>query len=165
MFEWLGMGLTGGLSGILGAGVTAVVGYFKTKAANAHDLAVRDQEYKMAQLEGENAARSGALALESVAVEAAGAARVASYGPMTKLSGATSPWVQNILGIVDAVRGLMRPAITLYALIAVSFMPKVVEFGHEMSGSAEAMIYVASTAVSWWFADRGFGKYQKVTGR
>ena len=119
----------------------------ETALSQRHEMAIADKEIQRAETEG-------AIALD--AREADG------WVESIKQSGKQSGIV-----IVDAIRGLMRPVITVYLLVIASVIAYRISM---LVGGLEALpmeemvslyrhvisqiIFLTATAVTWWFGSR-----------
>jgi len=144
--------LSGGMLGIFGAIGTGVLDFFKVKQKNKQDLEIMDKQLEFAKAAGSNAALLETIKLMGSSYEH----DKATY--------------QNA-GYVDVVRGLVRPAITLY-LVAVASVIALWAFkkvGLEqvvVSEVAKYSIYscleLAGICIVWYFGGR---ETRKVNGR
>lgn len=162
MLDLLAGVLSGGLTGLLGTVISGGMKFFENKQKHAYELAVMDKEMQQMDKEAEIARDIKELDMESRDNEAAWAALSASYKESTaRMSSGDSPW----LVLVDVVRGLMRPAITLGTLSLMAVIYFTVAEG--MVGPDEipvqvtiiqTVLYIATTAVLWWFGTRNLSK-------
>lgn len=120
----------------------------EAKAEAEHELAMADKQMERAQVEGNIALGEAELS-----------AFQESLREQSKVYG---------IKIVDAVRGLMRPLITIYLLIiATLLMTKINELvggvGNSFSpdeliqtykGVIDQLLFLTATAVTWWFGSR-----------
>jgi len=155
----------------------------KERAADrAHDLACiaaeTEKATKIANLQAEkemDLARTNAAAQQMLAefttlnkaidAEAAGATWSTAWA--SKLSGAWAGLAGMMMVIVDMVRGLTRPGLTLYLVILVTIMYNsmvqkatvlTAEQSFQVCNSIVNMaLFLASSAVSFWFGSRGQG--------
>lgn len=161
-------GLLGGAVGLFGTWLKGREEREMFKLKNAHDLAMR--EASRAEMELEHTLRlrqteeefAGKMAIAeteaNAAMEvAASQALIASYGhDATRYGG----------GLVDAVRGLMRPAITLYLLAVMSVIAwnlyqmnaieqvQPSEAWRLFALVVQDAVFLCVTAVTWWFGTR-----------
>jgi len=154
------------LSSAAGGGVLGLVGsYFKSRQEwkgreleIKHSLAMRKLDREDIKLEAELQFRRVGLESEIQADINAGKLQEVSYNADEAKYGG---------GIVDAVRGLMRPLITTYLLVYSSFLGYKL---HELLGGLDSLpevklfelymtlvtaaIFLTTTAVTWWFGSR-----------
>ena len=174
MFEWLSDALMavvgGGATGILGSAVQSLFQY-KTKGLEIQQEKYRlDHDANMVKLESE---ANLSIASQEAAAQADNNAFVmqtASYGHDKRQympdTGAPT-WVIGALGIVDVIRGIVRPALTLYVAVAITtilveanaLISKVDGLDVELRLSAAQEIwrmvaYIATTIFFWWFGQR-----------
>jgi hypothetical protein len=79
-----------------------------------------------------------------------------------------------LLGICDVLKGLIRPGLTIYAMVAASWVTyesynifasfEIARFDAQEAWSSwqatvEFILLMAATLVSWWFGDRRLTKY------
>lgn len=116
-------------------------------AESEHELAMADKEVERAEVEGD-------IAIESAEI----GAFAESLQAQAKSTG---------IVFVDAIRGLMRPLITVFLLILATWLAASV---NDMVGGLESMpkaelfdlyrliiqqlIFLTVTAVTWWFGSR-----------
>ena len=97
--------------------------------------------------------------------------RAASYhnDRATYWSKEATGWVGAIMALVDAFRGFMRPAITLYLLVITS---SIAYYLHEIVTNAPvatapeqiysqvimSVLFLTETAVTWWFGSRALAR-------
>ena len=149
MIESLIVGGAGGLSGILGSAFGQVFSWLERKQQMKlkeleyeHELRLLDRqaELRMAEREQENE-----HALEMADINSFTQLRAATYEHDSNI-GEAAQWVINILRLV-------RPALTVIliggALWAVSRLGE-----SAVQDASNQLIYLATTAVSWWFMDR-----------
>lgn len=167
--EWLSFltsSTAGGIIGVIGSWLTkreerknsqlkldyeikmAEIRREEAKAEAEHELAMADKQMERAQVEGNIAIGEAELNAFQEGLRE----QSKTYG----------------IKIVDSIRGLMRPVITLYLLIiATLLMVKIHELvgGMENAFSPEELIktykavidqllFLTATAVTWWFGSR-----------
>lgn len=146
MWDVIGSVMTGGATGILGSVIGKAFNFVdmfieEKKAAGEHTRTMEmhrlQSELRAEELENERAI---------VEEESAGAARAASYGLMTNVE-VPYPWVAAILR-------LMRPMLTLLLVVIVWYIYATSNDIAQQETMLQSVIYMASTAVLWWFGDR-----------
>lgn len=171
----IGSAASGGILGLFGTGIKMWADHKAEQAKQAFELQMRklDQEemtlehsLKMKEVEAK-ANRDIAIANQNrMATEAQAAADV-EQGEMALVQ---SSYAMDKAtyggGFVDAIRGLMRPTLTLYfailmAIIAYQLMQlnngqwlDVSEAQAMLRDVVNACIFLATTAVTWWFGSR-----------
>jgi hypothetical protein len=146
-----GAALTGGMTGLIGVGLKALFGWLgerekarQQKIQNDHELALLDRQL---------AARGQEL--ESERQIAAEGTRQASYD-YANVRQEVYKWVASLVT-------LMRPAITLYLLIVTTIIAFELMGGKAipyvdaktiLKEYSTMLVYLTSTAVTWWFGDR-----------
>lgn len=162
MFDLLAGVLSGGVTGLIGTVLSGGMKFFENKQKHGHELAVMEMEMRQMDKEAELAVKVAETEMEGKDRTAAWAALEASYKESTaRMSTGDSQW----LVMVDVVRGLMRPVITLGTLTLMAVIYFTVAQG--MVGPDEmpvqvtiiqTVLYIATTAVLWWFGTRNLSK-------
>lgn len=127
---------------------------------NAHDLAMRDKDREMVEVEAKNAltmAEVGARRETEVAayasMNAALAADRATYSDRFKELG---PVAKGALVAVDVVRGLTRPGLTVVLVCFVGYLMATIPTTDPLyQAVVEGVLSLAFTAVGFWFGARG----------
>ena len=152
--EFLASILAGGATGLLGTAITGVMGYFERKQRHAQEMELRKIDMQIAKSEAASAERVAAIEAESAESAAQWRALEGSYNAATKRWGSgDSPW----LTVVDVVRGLMRPVLTLGSLIlvAVIYFYSDIPVADDMQVQIiNTSLYISTTCVLWWFGSR-----------
>lgn len=178
--------LGGGVTGIIGTGITK---YFELQTAKvelqrddkryAHDEAMKKADADiMAQ---EWAARTRIASVEAADHETQGdaAAFTTSQGnePKRYSDGVTPSWSQAwLLFILDFLRGIVRPALTVYlcALTTRLYLEAhAILAGKDILSPTEAadlvrlivntILYLTTTCILWWFGTRNKQKAPPIT--
>lgn len=191
--EWLASIFSGGTSAIFGGVLGAIGGVFQKwmdyrqqiklaelqsierNKERTHDLAVMDREAvqaeKLAVIKTDGEIRVADLSAlqESIKNEGAGATWSSAWAG--KLSGLWANIAGMCLVVVDMVRGLTRPGITLGLVLLVAYMfVRVSEISGNMTQEqafeicqdiTNMTLFLAATAVSWWFGSRGPASFKK----
>lgn len=174
------MGASGGVFGIIGALVKHGLEVYQeakreemslavTKENNAHELAMADKRIQEITLEAQHATQLAQVAAAKEVDVAGFQALAASYDSdkATFSQAPTSPWMIA----VDFCRGVIRQLLTLafsVALVATTWwllskLPaETITDAKFLDGTfyrlVDAMIFLATSAVGWWFAARGVSK-------
>lgn len=171
----IGAVLSGGLTGVIGAGVQRFADYKNKKldiesdrAKFSHEIAMRRVDAEI--MEKEFAARTRLAEVEGdIKRDVADAeAFAASFRePVRYAEGATlTPRQTGWMVALDFMRGIVRPGLTLYLVILTTLI-----YGQAsalMSGSAftpadaleltsrtvDTVLYLTTTATLWWFGTR-----------
>ena len=156
---------SGGILGLVGTGIHAWLKAREQKQKLEHEreqARIRLEEMKLEhqqrleEIKAQGEADANKAAIEAQAAEARAEAevRAASY----RLDKATYGG-----GLVDAIRGLMRPAITLYTLGLMTaigwLLYRAQGIPAEMAGPlwtqiVQTVVFLATTCVTWWFGSR-----------
>ena len=159
---------SGGLTGLLGASITAFTKFKSKQAAYQHTERMAELSQQTLKLELENTAniaRTQADADKDVAASKVFAksfsADVAKYATGDQVS--NSPWFI----VVDVIRGLVRPTLTIYVMIVVTLIYwQLMQLvggltaipTHDavvmLKGVIDGLMYTATTIVLWWFGTR-----------
>ena len=145
--------LTGGATGLIGTALSGVMKYFTNKQEQGHELKVMEMELKHMDKEAEVALKIETKKQEGKEAQAAWAGLEASYREAgQRWSTGDSGWIV----MVDVVRGLMRPLLTLCLVILMGTIYFL--HGPQNPGMQEQIVatvlYLATSAVLWWFGSR-----------
>jgi len=198
MLAVLGSIFGGGITGVLGSLLTNVLNYFSQSQKNKHDLALKRIDIELADKQKEYMIEEARLGMQTIATKTQGAIDLEEakaftesqkgymqgnlfqesfMDKMLKVKGWTkyitipiAGLVAFLFGIVDFLKHLMRPGITIVLMGMIIWLYKMVypvitttgAFDIIDSGKAlvifnllvEATIYLTVTCVSWWFSDR-----------
>lgn len=161
--------LTGGATGILGAGLQFVGNYFKDKQDKKHQLEMKRLEMDSMKLEADLAlsraqqeAEATMALAEQHAFEKSFDNDRATYTPAN-----VDPRATWFLVCIDFIRGLVRPLITLWF---VYLLAKLNEQLTAVTGGVSTLpasviedlaknvilttLYIATTVILWWFGSR-----------
>ena len=144
--------LSGGLTGILGSAIGKVFEFFQAREKAKERAADRAHEIRLLEMQAEKGAMEHERELAVEEAKTAASLRAASYAH--DVAGGESEWVRNVLR-------LYRPAITTFLVGAVTafffFVGDEVRLNDlpVRAVIVESVLYAASTAVFWWFGDRG----------
>ena len=145
--------LTGGATGLIGTIVSGGLKYFNMKQEQSHELKVMEMELKTMDKEAEVALKIEAKKQEGKEAEAAWRGLEASYREAgQRWSTGSSGWIV----LVDVVRGLMRPLLTLalVVLMGVIYFTLGVDKPTMQAQIVSTVLYLATAAVLWWFGSR-----------
>lgn len=174
MIEWLGDALMavvgGGATGILGSGIqsffqykTRVLDIEQENARLAHDAAMVEKEANANLLilkqEASTQADNNAFAMQTISYDHDKRQYMPDSGAPT--------WIIAALGVVDVIRGLVRPSLTVYVAVAVTIIlieaNALVESVDGLSSEVKLtaameiwrmVAYIATTIFFWWFGQR-----------
>lgn len=164
--------ITGSAFGLLASAVTNLFGLVKQKQVNAQEVTLRrldleamDKEYQFRDREAVREMETTlSLSADTLVAESFGH-DVASYSKGVKPSALGT----LLLVIVDFIRGLTRPGLTIYLIWQVHATRTEVQGVLDAIGSSalDAMaaldiyrevvkmtLFLASAAISWWFGSR-----------
>ena len=150
--------LTGGLSGILGTAVSFGINLLQKRQDHRQEMDLRRLDVEHARVEAEGAERTATIEADAARDAAEGAALRASYDEaMRRWSRPGDGWA---LKLVDVVRGLTRPALTVMFIALTGAIYFTLEEGRgEMRGQiVDAVLYCATTCTVWWFGGRQIDK-------
>lgn len=161
--------LSGGATGLLGTLFSGVSGYFKQKAAFAHEESMarlRLDEQKM-EIEGKIQVTVEEGKIATALADAKLQESSYKHDKRAYIKGAVSSFWRGLLAMVDVIRGLMRPSITTYMMVLTTIMYLDVlrmvqgldsmppEFLLKVLEKIILMvIYVTTTCIFWWFGSR-----------
>jgi hypothetical protein len=169
----IGSILTGGATGVIGAGLSRFADYKLEKLRMEHS---REET----RLQNEQIRIEGQVRTQVAEVEAAGEAEVAGYSALsasyqadaaTYLAKATGKFSSFFMGMVDWVRGMTRPVVTGYLITLTTWIAfqlyGLVGGLHEQQvlvsegdlvriwwDVINVVLYLTSAAVLWWFGSR-----------
>ncbi|WP_022850664.1 hypothetical protein [Limisalsivibrio acetivorans] len=162
-----GNAIAGGIFGVIGAVFTGFLEYLTRKQKleekrldHEHRMQMQDKEIEMYKLTREAADDEHEHELEIAASAASAAGMTLAYKDQMT-AGKSYRWV-------EAVKTLFRPAVTLlliagtfytlYSIVTCRAWVNVLS-GSTVSAIAvtivESNVFLAATAVGWWFGDRG----------
>ena len=170
MSDVLAMLLSGGATGLIGTLFSGGLAIFKKNQINKQALAMRKIDLEELTLEAELGRQQTALQLEVASEESQARAMEASYvNERTFASKGIeyTPAQAWAIVFIDVIRGLMRPAITVFLLqmLWTMYMTKYGGIDTEIA-IAHSVIYMATTVTLWWFGsppDRQAHGSDKVT--
>ena len=155
--------LSGGVTGLIGSVVTNVADYFDDKRKNNHELAMRELDIQEMDKEYEHRK-------DVQAIETQGETQTASYKhdsrAYSKGLKIESIWLKIPLVLNDFIRGCVRPLLTLFLVYLVWDTRQEIEMVIDQAGlqnldpeqaltmysmTIEMILFLASTAVGWWF--------------
>ncbi|MBW9274777.1 MAG: hypothetical protein K1563_13935 [Candidatus Thiodiazotropha sp. (ex. Lucinisca nassula)] len=179
----VGSAASGGLLGLAGTGIQALLKYFEVREERKTQIALRELDIRELEMERQLAMQQAEIDLEKIREQAAGDLAImeeqvagevmtasyeadkASYSleSVQRLTGIWKNLAGFSLAVVDVVRGMMRPFITLYTLglltaigwlmyrAAKGVIPEMPSLWLEI---VQAVILLATTSVTWWFGSR-----------
>lgn len=154
----LGMGVSalgGGVTGLLGAGVKMLFSWLGDREKRAMRREEMEHERTLRKMDLEAGDKIAERDYRREVEVAAEETRQASYG----FANVTGPVWKAVSSIVS----LMRPAITIYLLVAFSFLGwtllrgapiPYVDTPKFVNEVVNGLVYLTVTAVTWWFGDR-----------
>ena len=191
MFELITGLLGGGVTGLLGTGISKFVEFINQRRADKHEIEMARLEQETMRLEHEgkikiaveeSEAKKSVAATEAdaekyladmKALKASFDADRASY--LTgKVEG--TKFTSFVFTIIDGLRGSVRPLITYYIALVLTIMAwKVFTIANSIEGSftpeqahdllrqiLSALIYIGTTVILWWFGTRPTTKPPRV---
>ena len=169
----------GGATGLLGAAINKVADYFAQKRQFAHEETMAEIEIKRLQMRIDRDVKIAEEETEARKEEAAAETQQKSYAGdsrqyITSEAVSENMAVAFLMGVVDFIRGLVRPALTIWLSIVAWLIYQQTQAVVESSGQALTgdqafdlmktitlgLLYLTFTAVGWWFGSRG--KFEKV---
>ena len=189
MLEFLTSGVLGTVTGLLGSIVTAIVNYKHQKLKNEHDIKMAELDQQAIRLEAEmnikiekaktegkiilaemDAVKESYKSLEQSLFEKSYMQKLWDW-PYTKWLAAL---ISYLFASVDYVKHMIRPFLTLYFVAASTWMTVVcyrllqLTMGDSVTATDAykifnmvvlTLIYITTSIVSWWFADRRSAKF------
>lgn len=181
-------GLVGVITGLVGNALTSWTNLRTQKLKNEHDLAMVKAESEAMRLEAEanikvteTQVQGELMQLEEMNygknLELANKSTVSNKLVEKLFDNKWTTWLGSILvfllGIVDFLKGLMRPGLTLYLVGLTSWITwyasEILSTKQELMDVLTAaalfdkvtdiVIYLTVSVVTWWFADRRTAKF------
>lgn len=151
MFEFIGSVLTGGATGLLGTAISHVFSYFKEKQKNQQTLAIMKEDRETLKMEIEGRERVASIEAESAKdIADSKAFSTSMNSDKARYSSGNSKW----LVMVDVVRGLIRPVLTVGLVIFVGIIWATSNDPTIDKQVVATVLYVCTAAVLWWFGTR-----------
>ena len=186
----------GGISGLLGSVITSIVSYKTQKLKNEHDIAMADIELKKMDKEKEIMLAEAEANIRITEVETEAKIELADADVFKesikaaqekalsdkvhemllkggRFSRIVAAFVAFLFGIVDFIKRMIRPSLTLYLVGLTTWITyiawKIMETHNQQLTSKQAtdifdqvitiVIYLTVTCVTWWFGDRRMAKF------
>jgi hypothetical protein len=158
--------LSGGATGIIGSVVTNVADYFEKKRDQSHEIRLRELDIQEMEKEYEYRSEITAQETQAAAQQTSYDHDARSYSSGVQVK---SFWLKAPLVWADVIRALIRPILTLGLVFLVYLIFQKAQAVLQESDlqaldpeSALAIystiidmiLYMASTAVTWWFGTR-----------
>ena len=169
--------LSGGATGLLGVGISAFADYFKRKQEHKQNLELKRLDIEMMDKEWQYRERAADREAETRIIESADDLKAASYkhdaATYSTAFKVTKVWNKTALVMVDVIRGVIRPALTVMLIWMVWDVMGDVEqimlkAGVEAVNVEKAMeiyalvisrvLFCAEACVVWWFGVRQLKK-------
>lgn len=181
--------ILGTVTGLAGTVLTSVLSFKQQKEKNKHDIALLEAQTKASieeakaqiqitevQVAGDIQKIEANAFLETLkqnatpAIDAKVIDRLLSGGSVMRFFGIT---LSFLMGLVEFLKGIMRPGLTLYVMILASIITfkavdivsangsllSVSEAQTLFANSVETIWYLAVTLTTWWFGDRRTAKF------
>ena len=166
MLELLGSAATGGLAGVLFSGLKHILGYFKDRSEqkrqielrqidNEHELKMRQSDLEYMKAEAANRQAEISLMQEG---ESYRSQIDAFNNTLTHDSTALETNDSLLLTIAEFFRRTYRMILTTFLMWQVSAIYKTTVDTAIRLEITQGVVFLTSTAVAWWFADRSFMK-------
>ena len=176
--------ILGGVTGLLGSAVTAIFNYKTKKLDLEREIETKKLDIQLAEKEHEFALKTAEIQAAAETEKAAEATLQASYAHdrasyFTPFAGVIEkyPWLgipfAVLFALVDLLRGLIRPSMTVYLVVLVTIMYLQSLHILEAQGYAgldsdaamifisrliDLVVYLTATVAAWWFGDRTIHK-------
>lgn len=137
--------LSGLGSGIIGTFVTKGFEFFQAKQKFEQELQLRKLDIEQTKAEAVAAERQQAIKMESMA---------ASESYRAEATRISKPGDSLIITIVDAVRGLTRPALTIVFVVLAGAIYFTTDSSEIQEAVTNTVLYLATVCVTWWFGTR-----------
>ena len=143
--------LTGGATGVLGTLVSGGLSFLKKGQDNKHSIRMREFDLKELDLELSSAEKIAVLSAEKSALEGSYEDSRTFVTQGMELT-AGQKWIAVL---IDLVRSLMRPMITLFFLGITGYLTWVGGLNDDIE---QTVLYLTATTTVWWFGGRGAEK-------
>jgi hypothetical protein len=173
--------LGGSLAGIVGSLISNVADIWKRRQERKHELALKEMDIRMMDKEYQYKERRAEMEGQVQLQGSADDMREGSYEHDSRAYSADldikSAWLKAMLVIADFVRALIRPALTVFLIWLVWETRQEVNAVIEAAGVeaisvdkavgiygavVEMILFLASTAVTWWFGTRPMKRRKEV---
>jgi hypothetical protein len=184
----LASGVLGTITGIFGNAINSFINYKTQRLKNEHDIKMAEIDIQVLKLESEAAVRVKKVETDAEIEKSVNEALKKSYDFLNKdlfdksymkiltegKIGKGFAYVIAILfSVVDFLKHLVRPFITYYLLAASSVLTYLcyqlvqatggalgIEQAYSLfSNSVLVILYLTTTCIGWWFADRRVAKF------
>ena len=157
-------GLAGGITGIIGSIGSAFMNYKMKKLEYQHEIDMGNMRIKIAnsKVQGE-VEKSEAEARKESYKEISNTFFKASY--FKELPSWTRPVVAIMFALLDFIRGIIRPLLTIYLSALVfwigynTYLADNTAFTSSAKELVTIVLYLAVMTYSWWFCDRKIEKF------
>ncbi len=164
--------LSGGLLGTIGSLLSNVMDFFKVKEQNKQEVKMKQMDLDAMDKEYEYRETAAQLNADVALTESGDDLREATYdhdeAKYSKGMIIKSIFLKAPLVFVDVVRGLIRPALTVYLIALVTMVFYMVKAIIDQEGLTidpvealaifaqvvDMILFLASMAIGWWFGDR-----------
>lgn len=170
----LDSGVLGGVTGLIGSGLTAFASYKQAKLEKEFQVKQAELDMDMVRLEGEVAVK----VQESKTAAEIDIAEMKAFETSQQLGNVSMfdksymdnlpSWAATVISLmlagVDVLRGVIRPVLTIYLtaastwLVWLTYKINSQAFGLEVNTIVSTITYLTVTSVTWWFADRRLAK-------
>lgn len=162
----LGGLISGGVTGLIGSVVSNITDYFEQRRKNEHEKELRKLDIQEMQQEYEARKQITAQKTDADTMQSSYKHDARSYSKDVDIK---SVWLKTMLVFVDFVRGMVRPALTLFLIWLVWDTRQEVQMIIDQAGLdalspekaigiytavVEMILFLASTAITWWFGTR-----------
>jgi len=165
--------LSGGITGVVGSGITKYAEY-KTKQLDLQgELSKSQVELQQMQLETQRQLqlkdKDNEVELAKSADQVLSTSFDADAAKYLQAAVGAGPITRGLMATVDFIRGLMRPLITIYLISVTSWIvftlynlverllvtsPDSAEMVGIWAQVVNMVLYLTATAVTWWFGSR-----------
>ena len=178
----IGSLISGGATGIIGSLVSNFTDLWEQRQKNEHELAMRDRDLKEMDKEITHKEKIAKYKHETEEMKASYDAQEKSYEHDSRQysSGLEIEkwWLKTLLVLGDFIRASVRPALTAFLIYIVYDTRQEVEMIIDHAGMnklspqeaitiygsiVEMILYLSSTAVTWWFGSRPRSKKKEQT--
>lgn len=158
--------VSGGATGLIGAGITRLAEHHAKKMEYKHDEKMRELDAAIMREEWTQKTKIADIEAEVKLDATAAASFAASFNEPQRYSDGTKLTAfQNLIMVfVDALRAVVRPALTIYLCAISTYLywdahkameyVGVMELTKLVNQIVDTILYLTTVVVAWWFGTR-----------
>lgn len=166
VFDAIASVLTGGATGLLGSVITRIADHKAKKAEYDHEARMKELDAAIMAQEWAHRTQVASIEAEAVVEKADAEAFSKSFNEPERYSDGVKPtkWQGWVLIALDAVRGSVRPGLTVYLCALVTYLywdAHTIIPGLDINAATilvdkivNTVLYLTTVVVCWWFGTR-----------